>query len=87
MVGGKIVGIQVESDKVRLIVASKPPRPGSRHETMGVNIAKMGYDLRIGDSIWWQGGHCLWTSQKPGAKQDVAIPKIGYSYAVGVTDR
>jgi hypothetical protein len=87
MVGGKIVSIQEEPDRIRVIVAEKPPWPSSRHETCGVNVAKTGHPLRLGDSLWWQGGHCYWTSREPGAREDVAIPKIGYSYSVGVTDR
>jgi hypothetical protein len=82
MVGGRIVSIQPEPDHIRIIVAQKPY---GRHEFMGVNVAKTGHPLKFGDSLWWQGGDCMWTPQDGSYREDTVIPKVGYSYSVGVT--
>lgn len=34
--------------------------------------------LLAGDSLWWQGGRAYWTPQTR-ERQDVQIPRIGYS--------
>lgn len=44
--------------------------------------------IEVGDSIWWQSGHCYWTPEenrgKPnnrcGVDFDIKLPKIGYSH-------
>jgi hypothetical protein len=81
MVGGRIVSIREESDRICLIVAAKPY---GRHEFMGVDVAKTGHPLALGDSLWWQSGQCMWTPADRSA-EDVVIPKIGYSYSTGIT--
>jgi hypothetical protein len=82
MVGGRIVSIREEPDRLCLIVAKKTY---SRHEFMGVDCAKTGHPLRLGDSLWWQGGSCMWTPQDGSYREDTVIPKIGYSYSTGLT--
>lgn len=35
---------------------------------------------QVGDALWWQGGHCFWTSRvQPDGRSDVKLLKIGYS--------
>lgn len=84
MVGGRIVAIRPKSDRVCITVADKPY---GRHEFCGVDIAPTDYPVKLGDSLWWQSGKCYWTPKGnvPEAlkgREDIPIPKIGYSYSV-----
>jgi hypothetical protein len=79
MVGGRIVAIREEPDRLCVTVADKRY---SRHEFCMVDVAKTSHRLRLGDSLWWQGGQCYWTPDGESPAWDVPIPKIGYSYGV-----
>jgi hypothetical protein len=36
--------------------------------------------IKIGDSLWWQGGCAYWTA-KPSGEEDIKIERRGYSGA------
>jgi hypothetical protein len=37
-----------------------------------------GFEIKKGDSIWWQGANCYW-SPAGGTQKDIVLDKIGYS--------
>ncbi len=79
MVGGFVVAMRHEFDRICVTVADKPY---GRHEFMGVDIALNDRPIKLGDSLWWQGGFCYWTPRGENPAWDVPIAKIGYSYGV-----
>lgn len=78
MVGGIIEDIVVITDqKWALLVRGKG---SERHNLCAVNVDPQGQRLRRGDSVWWQNFRLLW-SPKFGARREISLPKLGYSYA------
>ena len=47
-------------------------------ETCAVYCNPMGMEIRIGDTLWWQGKFCYWSNRERGISEH-KIPKIGYS--------
>jgi hypothetical protein len=82
MIGGRIVSIREEGDRLCLIVADNPY---GWHNFLGVDVAKTGHPLQLGDSLWWQGAVCYWTPADGSHRHDTSLPKIGYSYQTGLT--
>jgi len=82
MVGGRIVSIREESDRLCIIVAKKVY---SRHESMGIDIAKTEHKVELGDQLWWQGEFCYWTPDGQKEPYDIPIRRKSYSYSVGIT--
>lgn len=80
MVGGTIIEIRtVSSAKVWLNVRENTDRRVKLE--LGIYVNPMGYRLRRGDSIWWQGGHAMWTPMPRTDKVDVKLPRYGTSGA------
>lgn len=96
MVGGVVVGITRLSDKTHVHVADCPHYP--KHEN-GIKCPRPDtccvytdevhngstVEISIGDSFWWQSGHCYWTPKesprsKCGKDFDIKLTKIGYSH-------
>lgn len=50
---------------------------GSLHH-VAVYCDPQGEPIDVGDSLWWQSGKCYWTPRDR-SRQDVPLPKIGYS--------
>jgi len=80
-VGGTIIDIvQVSPNKwwVDTIDTHAVPTPG-RHSSMAVYVDPAGHSLDVGDSLWWQGKKCYWTSRRLNAQKDVPLTKLSYS--------
>ncbi len=101
MVGGVVIGITRTQGRTHVNVADCPhyPRHGRgdecpRPDTCCVYTDEIKVhggqrvEISIGDSFWWQCGHCYWTPKanrgKPnnrgGVDYDIKLAKIGYSH-------
>jgi hypothetical protein len=49
-------------------------------QTVAVWCDPNGEPIEVGDSLWWQGDSCYWTPVDR-SRQDVRLPKIGYSHS------
>lgn len=101
MVGGIVIGISRRADQTHVHVADCPHYP--KHEPRDScpnpdtccvytdEIKVHGGDrveIGLGDSFWWQSGHCYWTPKdnrgKPnnrgGVDYDIQLTKLGYSH-------
>ena len=73
-VGGAIIDIvKVRADKWWV---NTMDRGDLNHVAVYCN--PLGEPIDVGDSLWWQGAHCYWTPADR-SRQDVKLPKIGYS--------
>lgn len=100
MVGGVVIGLSRRDGKTHVHVADCPhypkharghcPRPDTccvYTDEIRVNDGEP-VEIELGDSLWWQGGYCLWTPQANRAKNDarcgvdcdIKLKKIGYSH-------
>lgn len=101
MVGGVIVGIARGKERTHVTVADCPhyPKHGRGDEcprpdtcsvyTDEIMISRgMRVEVKIGDSFWWQSGHCYWTPKENRGKEDsrggvdydIKLTKLGYSH-------
>lgn len=100
MVGGWVAGVSDDGTRVHVNVEDCPhypkhprqecPRPDTCCVyTDGIAI-KTGLKMPIkpGDSIWWQGGRCMWMPSENRGKEglrcgvdyDIQLTKLGYSH-------
>jgi hypothetical protein len=80
MIGGIVIEVAELADRVFVDV-----RDRRRKDTCAIYVEKdeNSKRVRIGDTIWWQGGYAMWTpaSVRDGEKgrSDIKINRIGYS--------
>lgn len=62
MVGGGVIGVRVREDRVWVEVGDLP-HPHTRVEVCGLYVERNpdSEQIKIGDSLWWQGRFALWT--------------------------
>jgi hypothetical protein len=76
MIGGKITEVYRFPDCISIVVKD---RPYNVEEFLVIDLVINNHPLRRGDSLWWQSGNAYWTP-KDKSQEDVAIPRIGYTY-------
>ena len=72
-----------EGDDIVVTVVD-PNESGSRKQFTSVTVepTEEAGQIKIGDSLWWQGNLCFWTPKHRntrGEKSDIEIPRAGYS--------
>lgn len=78
MVGGTVVGIvRAEGEPTLLHVGGKGCEEGDR---CCVRVKEGPDPIRIGDDVWWQSGVVYWTPNPRDGREDVKLPKVGYSF-------
>lgn len=77
MIGGKVVEILRESDRVFLNVqdAAYPK------DRCGIYVERNDDSdlIEVGDKVWWQGKQVFWTSESYVDLVEVPIPRASYS--------
>ena len=92
MVGGKIIGLARKKDETLVHVQDTRY---SRNDMCSIRVVERRLDngkpveLKVGDSIWWQSGEAMWTSQdqkrplpsdRCAKDWDIHLRKVGYSH-------
>jgi|SRR5947209_3236701 len=103
MVGGVVIGLTRRGGETHVHVANCPhyPKHGRGDECPRPDTCSVYTDecrvggggrvaIEVGDSLWWQAGHCYWTpranrkpsgsGQRGGVDYDIALTKLGYSH-------
>jgi hypothetical protein len=76
MVGGKVVEVNGDYDHVEVIVEDENEKLAIK-----VQVTDDARWIDEGDSLWWQGRNAYWTPKSSiDHREDVKIPRIGYSY-------
>ena len=78
MVGGMVIGVRRLEDRIWANCMDGPDECAIYVERNADSE-----QLKIGDSLWWQGSWAMWTPNPDDGRHDVQIPRIGYS---GVSD-
>lgn len=74
MVGGKVIRVDEAKSKVRIEC-----QDGNDKATIFVEKNEDSQAIEPGDTVWWQGKLAYWTPTT-GVDQDVAIPRLGFSF-------
>jgi len=77
VVGGTIIDIVKVSDHkwwVNCADNLKRQRP----DQCAIYLDPIGEPVEVGDALWWQGAHAMWTPAA-GGRSDVKLPRIGFS--------
>ena len=106
MVGGIVIGVTRTAEKAHVTVADCPHYPSHgrgdecpRPDTCSVHTDEVKchgqkrVEVQVGDSFWWQAGHCYWTpsanrgkgnagkgNARGGVDYDIQLTKIGFSH-------
>jgi Zn-finger protein len=102
MVGGVVIGVTRTPERTHVHVADCPhypkhgrgdecPRPDTCSVYTDEINARTGkrVEVKIGDSFWWQSGHCYWTPRenrypqgkgRVGVTYDIQLTKLGFSH-------
>lgn len=86
MIGGRVIEVCNVPGRMEVLFVNVAHRPYSNVETCGVLVEnnENSRKIEIGDSLWWQGGVCMWTPQANTGKDtgvgcgtlfDIQIPK------------
>ena len=59
MVGGTIIEVKREKDKVRLWVVGS--RPVEQYDELAIYVDAVAPECAVGDALWWQGSLAFWT--------------------------
>lgn len=88
MVGGKVIEVCNVPDRPDVLFVNVANRPYSKVETCGVLVEnnENSRKIEIGDSLWWQGGFCMWTPQANAGGIDDGIG-CGESYDIKIPKR
>jgi len=78
MVGGTVETITQDDNTLRILVWEKQYRK-PQYLAIRVQPTDDALLIRPGDSVWWQGDVVLWTPIDK-SRQDIQIPRIGYSF-------
>jgi hypothetical protein len=79
MVGGIIIDIvQVSPSKWWVNCVDTGLSSGAGKETCAIYLDPQGEPVDVGDNLWWQGNHAMWTPADR-ARTDVRLPRIGFS--------
>jgi hypothetical protein len=94
MVGGKVIGLVRKPGEPTLVNVQDT----RSNDTAGVHVHERRADdgepveIRLGDSLWWQGREAMWTpgsTPRPraggraegcGLTWDIHLPRVGYSF-------
>ena len=101
MVGGIVIGVTRTRERAHVHVANCPhyPKHGRGDQCPQPDTCSVYTDeirthgggrveIKVGDSLWWQCGHCYWTPQanrlckgsRGGVDYDIQLTKLGYSH-------
>ena len=50
------------------------------HDTCAIRV-KDPKEMKIGDSLWWQGNKAMWTPKPDDGREDVVLERVGYSHS------
>ena len=78
-VGGKVLQVRELADRVDIDVYD--PAYGDEM-TVGVVVCEDSRAVKIGDTVWWQSGHAMWTPEPDRVFVDRKIPRIGNSRGI-----
>jgi len=76
MVGGKVINIVKVEDGVWVQCLDRT----YSEQTCAIRV-KDAKEMKVGDSLWWQGRHAYWTPKPDDGREDVRLERIGYSHS------
>lgn len=95
MCGGQVIEVCDHPTDKNIIYVNVAYRPYYKLEECAIYVERNvnSEQIQIGDALWWQGRHAMWTPQanrltdeesearghKCGVDYDIQIPRIGYS--------
>lgn len=90
MVGGTVIEICDVPGRNDILYIDCANQAYSKIERCAIYVEKNpnSNKIEIGDAVWWQGRHAMWTPQKNrnhnedlkcGVDYDIRIPRVGYS--------
>jgi hypothetical protein len=87
VIGGTVSEVVWLEDRIWVEVVD--PSESGRGDLCAIYVRRctVSEEIKVGDSLWWQGGYAYWTPfreklkahMRSGFDYDLRIPKIGYS--------
>ena len=76
MVGGKVINIVKLKDSTWVQCVDRT----YSEQTCAIRVADA-KEMKVGDSLWWQGRQAFWTPKPDDGREDIKLERIGYSHS------
>lgn len=76
MVGGKIIEVKHEGEKVRLWCVGTGPE---KNDELAIYVKAVPPELKPGDKLWWQGRLAFWTPVDRHVLEE-PLERVGFSF-------
>ena len=76
MVGGKVINIVKLSGGVWVQCQDTT----YTQDTCAIRV-KDSREMKVGDSLWWQGNRAYWTPKPDDGREDIDLERVGYSHS------
>jgi hypothetical protein len=87
MVGGKIIKVVqlpdstwVNCEEHGYYYDKSGKRCASHYDQCAIRIER-NTEVKVGDSLWWQGPWAMWTPKPDDGREDVRLKRLGYSHS------
>lgn len=87
MVGGKVINIVKLDDSVwvncmetTVYYDGLGRRSKEISDTCAIRV-KDAREMKVGDSLWWQGSRAMWTPKPYDGREDIVLERVGYSHS------
>lgn len=87
MVGGRVINVVqlpdstwVQCEERGYYYDDAGRRTNSHVDQCAIRIEKH-REVKVGDSLWWQGNYAMWTPKPDDGREDVHLKRIGYSHS------
>lgn len=76
MVGGVVINI-VKMDESTWVECLDTTYAS---DTCAIRV-KDAREMKVGDSLWWQGNRAMWTPKPDDGREDIILERVGYSHS------
>lgn len=87
MVGGKVINIVrmpdsvwVQCEETTYYYDDHGRRKKSYTDQCAIRV-KDAKEMKVGDSLWWQGNRAMWTPKPDDGREDIVLERVGYSHS------
>lgn len=87
MVGGRVINIVrlpdsvwVQCEETTRYYDARGRHSREYSSTCAIRV-KDAKEMKVGDSLWWQGSRAMWTPKPDDGREDIVLERIGYSHS------
>ena len=87
MVGGKVINmvrladcVWVQCEETTRTYDDSGRRKGQYSTQCAIRV-RDAKEMKVGDSLWWQGNRAMWTPKPDDGREDIVLERVGCSHS------